>query len=107
MQIQHHIRIDQLEWGAPTATQGEATLPVKFATVLLRDVNGVINLDVPVSGTLLFGAGETNKTFSVPIIDDILLEGNETIELVLTNLTGNAVPGQMTTVLTIVDNTFI
>ncbi len=52
LDAKHHIRIDQLEWGERTATQGEATLPVKFATVLLRDVDGVINLDIPVSGTL-------------------------------------------------------
>jgi hypothetical protein len=48
----HKIRIDQLEWGEATASQGEATLPVKFATSLLKDRDGVINLDVPVTGTL-------------------------------------------------------
>jgi len=52
LDAQHKIRIDQLEWGEATATQGEATLPVKFATSLLKDKNGVINLDVPVGGTL-------------------------------------------------------
>jgi hypothetical protein len=52
LDAKHHIMIDQLEWGAPTAAKGEATLPVKFATVLLRDRNGVINLDIPVTGTL-------------------------------------------------------
>ncbi|MGB5101865.1 MAG: DUF748 domain-containing protein [Steroidobacteraceae bacterium] len=48
----HEIRIDQLEWGEATANKGEATLPVKFATALLRDRNGVINLDIPIKGTL-------------------------------------------------------
>ncbi len=48
----HNIRIDQLEWGEATANKGEASLPVKFATALLRDRHGVINLDVPVTGTL-------------------------------------------------------
>ena len=48
----HKIRIDQLEWGEATDTKGEATLPVKFATVLLRDRHGVIDLDIPVQGTL-------------------------------------------------------
>ena len=48
----HKIKIEQLEWGAPTATKGEAGLPVKFATWLLKDSNGVIDLDVPVNGTL-------------------------------------------------------
>ncbi len=52
LDAQHRIRIDQLEWGEATATQGEATLPVKFATSLLKDKDGVIKLDVPVGGTL-------------------------------------------------------
>jgi hypothetical protein len=52
LDAQHKIRIDQLEWGEATATQGEATLPVKFATSLLKDREGVINLDLPVGGTL-------------------------------------------------------
>lgn len=52
LDAQHKIRVDQLEWGEATATKGEATLPVKFATALLRDRHGVISLDVPVKGTL-------------------------------------------------------
>jgi hypothetical protein len=52
LDAQHRIRIDQLEWGEATATQGEATLPVKFATSLLKDQDGVIKLDVPIGGTL-------------------------------------------------------
>jgi hypothetical protein len=52
LDAQHNIRIDQLEWGEATESQGEATLPVKFATALLKDRNGVITLDVPVGGTL-------------------------------------------------------
>jgi hypothetical protein len=52
LEAKHKIRIDQLEWGEATASKEEATLPVKFATSLLKDVNGVINLDIPVSGTL-------------------------------------------------------
>ena len=52
LDARHNIRIDQLEWGEATETRGEATLPVKFATSLLKDRDGVINLDVPVAGTL-------------------------------------------------------
>jgi uncharacterized protein involved in outer membrane biogenesis len=52
LEAQHKIRIDQLEWGEATAARGEATLPVKFATSLLKDADGVITLDVPVSGSL-------------------------------------------------------
>ena len=52
LDAKHHIRIDQLEWGEATAEKGEATLPVKFATSLLKDADGVIDLDIPVTGTL-------------------------------------------------------
>lgn len=52
LEAKHHIRIEQLEWGEASQFKGEATLPVKFATALLRDRHGVINLDVPVSGSL-------------------------------------------------------
>ena len=48
----HRIRLDQLEWGEASANKGEATLPVRFATSLLKDRDGVIQLDVPVTGTL-------------------------------------------------------
>ncbi len=48
----HHVRIDQLEWGEASKYKGEATLPVKFATMLLRDRHGVIDLNLPVSGSL-------------------------------------------------------
>jgi uncharacterized repeat protein (TIGR01451 family) len=60
---------------------------------------------LPSSGTLHFGAGETFKTFSVPIVDDVYVEGNETIELSLSNPTGSAFLGSPNiATLTIVDN---
>ena len=52
LDAKHKIRIDQLEWGEETAAKGEATLPVKFATALLKDRNGVIELDIPVTGSI-------------------------------------------------------
>ena len=52
LDAQHKIRVDQLEWGEATSTKSEATLPLKFATALLKDRKGVIDLDVPVGGTL-------------------------------------------------------
>ncbi len=44
------------------------------------------------SGTLSFAPGETTKTFTVPILDDMAGEANETVTLSLSNAT-NAVLG--------------
>ncbi len=58
------------------------------------------------SGTLNFLSGETSKTFSIAIANDTLVEGNETVNLSLTNATNNASFGnQKTAILTIVDTT--
>lgn len=57
------------------------------------------------SGTLSFGAGEMSKTFTVAILDDAAVEGDETVSLVLQNPTGGAVLGTpVMATLTIVDN---
>ena len=48
----HHIIVDQLEFGAKTESKDAVSLPIKLAVALLKDRNGVIDLDVPVSGTL-------------------------------------------------------
>ncbi|MBD2043740.1 Calx-beta domain-containing protein [Microcoleus sp. FACHB-672] len=54
---------------------------------------------------LNFASGEANKTVTIPIVDDALVEGSETINLALENLTGGATIGaQSTTNLTILDN---
>lgn len=47
------------------------------------------------SGALLFGPGATRLTFSVPILDDGLVEGNETIRLDLSNPAGGAKLGPL------------
>lgn len=48
----HHIIIDQLEFGEKTASKDAVSLPVKLAVALLKDRHGVIDLDVPVTGSL-------------------------------------------------------
>jgi hypothetical protein len=48
----HSIRIDELHWGERSGTKPGAPLPVRLATSLLRDRNGVIALDLPLQGTL-------------------------------------------------------
>jgi hypothetical protein len=52
LQAEHHIVIDQLQWGQATANKAKVPWPVRLATSLLKDKNGVINLNVPVKGSL-------------------------------------------------------
>ncbi|MEB3282289.1 MAG: Calx-beta domain-containing protein [Lyngbya sp.] len=56
------------------------------------------------SGTLTFADGETSKSFTVAIVEDNLVEGNEIFNLSLTNATGDAILGMATSTVNIVDN---
>jgi uncharacterized repeat protein (TIGR01451 family) len=56
-------------------------------------------------GTLIFASGVTTQTFNVPITDDNLDEGDETVQLTLSNVTGTGSLGAPATVtLTLTDN---
>lgn len=46
-----------------------------------------------VSGTLTFAAGQTSRTFTIPIAKDTIDEPNETVGLALSNVTGGATLG--------------
>jgi hypothetical protein len=59
---------------------------------------------VTAAGMLQFAAGETSKTFTVLIIDDLYVEGNETLNLRVNNPVGTSLASQNTAVLTISDN---
>jgi hypothetical protein len=52
LDAQHHITVDELEFGDKTASKDAVSLPIKLAVALLKDRNGVIDLDIPVTGTL-------------------------------------------------------
>jgi uncharacterized protein involved in outer membrane biogenesis len=52
LEAQHHIVLDQLEFGAATESKEAVPLPVKLAAALLKDRNGVIDINLPVSGSL-------------------------------------------------------
>ena len=54
-------------------------------------------------GRIQFAIGETTKTFTIPIVDDALVEGDETFTVNLTSPTGAGL-GTNTAVMTIVDN---
>jgi hypothetical protein len=55
-------------------------------------------------GTLHFAAGETSKTFTVFVTDDVFAEGDETVTLSLLNPKGGAALGTSASTLTITDN---
>lgn len=96
-------------------TGGAATITV----LRLGGANGIVTVDyatsngtatagldyTAASGTLTWGDGDTDpKTFTVPVLADQLTEGNETVNLTLSNPTrGAALGGQTTAVLTIID----
>jgi uncharacterized repeat protein (TIGR01451 family) len=57
------------------------------------------------SGTLQFAVGETVKTFTVPIVDDLYVEGSETISLTLSDPgTGSFLGSPTTATINILDN---
>jgi hypothetical protein len=54
--------------------------------------------------TLTFAPGETQKTFAIPIIDDVYVEGAEMVQLRLSNVSGATLGAQSSATLTINDN---
>lgn len=81
-------------------TSGEAS--VKFDTS-----NGTADSEYyeKQSGTLTFGDGESSRTFTVTIKDNTKTNGNKTVNLKLSNPTGGATLGSLSTAtLVVVDN---
>jgi uncharacterized repeat protein (TIGR01451 family)/uncharacterized delta-60 repeat protein len=78
---------------------------VNFATA---DGSALAGVDyTATSGVLAFATGETNKTFLVPVLDDAIVEGDETVLLTLSNPAGGASLGAVpAAVLTITDDDF-
>ena len=65
---------------------------VDFAT---SDGTATAGLDyIATNGTLTFGPGQTNSSFSVTLLADALTEGNEIVYLFLSNPTGGATVNQ-------------
>jgi len=55
-------------------------------------------------GTLRFAAGETSKQITIPIVNDALVEGNETFTLTLSGATGATLGSPQAATITITDN---
>ncbi len=91
-----------------TRTSGTASdVGISYATSGGTAVAGVDY--TPVSGTLDFAANQTSKTFTIPILSNLLLGGSKTVGLTLTQPTGGGTLGsQSTATLTISDpNTLV
>jgi len=56
------------------------------------------------NGTLSFAAGESSKSFTVAIINDSDVEGNESFSLILSDVSNAILGSPASTVITIVDN---
>lgn len=94
-------------------TAGVATIVVTLSTV--SDISATVDFATSdgtassasdyatVTGTLIFDPGAISTTFTVPITDDLLYEGDETVLLSLSNAV-NAVMGNGAATLTIIDN---
>ena len=48
----HHIVVEQLQWGGPSQSKQTVGWPIRLATALLKDRNGVIRINLPVTGSL-------------------------------------------------------
>ena len=78
------------------------SVSVTYAT---SDGSAVATADyVFASGTLVFADGEVSKTFTVTILDDSDYEGDETVQLSLSNPLGAALGSQDNATLTINEN---
>jgi hypothetical protein len=55
-------------------------------------------------GTLNFAAGESSKTISIPIIDDSYAEGNELLNVTLSNPVGGTLVAPSSSTVAIIDN---
>ncbi len=96
------ITVNRTGGSAGTVTVDYATVAGGTATGGATCTAGVDYINA--SGTLTFVNGDTTETFAVTVCPDADVEGNETVNLALSNPTGGATLGALNTaVLTIVD----
>ncbi|HKQ39934.1 MAG TPA: Calx-beta domain-containing protein, partial [Verrucomicrobiae bacterium] len=76
--------------------------------LVTRDVTATVGSDYAfASRRLSLGEDETNGTFTVTILDDLIVEGNETFFVTMSNPSGGAIiSGSTNALVTIVENDF-
>src|SRR5262245_34103373 len=94
--------------GVVTATvvRSENTQTVVTVDYATRDGTAKAGVDyMPISGTLMFSVGETEKTISIALADDDgLADGDKTFRVCLTNATGGTLIAVSDGTVTIQDN---
>ena len=95
---------------APTATITVSRVGGSTGTVTVDYATTGAGTAVPgsdfmsVSGTLSFASGQTSRTFTVPLLDDDVVDGPKTIGLALTNALGAWIGAPNLATLTVTDN---
>ena len=96
--------VGSLQFSAPTYTVGENDVTETITVARVGGSFGTVSVDyassngtasagsdyTAVNGTLSFADGVTSQTFSIDILDDADYEGDETVNLRLSNPTGGA-----------------
>lgn len=112
----------QVAFSSPLYSVNENSIAGYAAIAVVRtgSTNGSVSVDyltrpgtasapedyAHVSDTLSFAPGEASKTFHVPIVNDSLVEGGESVFLTLTNVTSESQLGLSAATLAIVDDDF-
>ena len=107
-----------IQFGASLFSVGEGAGSVTVTVTRSGDTSGAATVDFATSdgaatqskdyevasGTLSFAAGETSKMFSVMIVDDVFVEGNESFNFTLKNATGATLGSPNSATVAIIDN---
>jgi len=108
----------QMQFSSASYSAGEGVGAATLTINRTGDTSGAASVDFETSdgsavqssdyttsaGTVDFAAGETSKTVSVLITDDLYIESNETINVTLSNPTGGSLGSPGTATLTITNN---
>lgn len=108
----------KVQFGAPVFSAGEGAGSAQISVNRTGDTSGTVAVDfvtgdgtalqrtdyITTAGTLQFSPGETSKTITVLLIDDAYVEGDQTLNLTLSNPVGATLGTPSTATVTIQDN---